>query len=203
VRCAARDPTLDDGDVFCCNRVVSWLEQLAAERGVREDGGAVAAAARFGETEGVWRETRIEMEKKRGEDATLVRANPEVSVRASRSTRERAAERRCPTGRERTGSLTMQTLQDPILPWLCFRGGGFPNPKGLRKGSRSFIARVWTASPEGASPTAPRLVTRCENRANANAAGLARLTPCHLLQRRLTPSRKRSPVLANPQRNPC
>ena len=69
---------MDDGDVFCCNRVVSWLEQLAAERGVREDGGAVAAAARFGETEGVWRETRIEMEKKRGEDATLVRANPEA-----------------------------------------------------------------------------------------------------------------------------
>jgi hypothetical protein len=30
------------------------------------------------------------------------------------------------------GSLTLQTLQDPILllPWLSFRGGGFPNPKG-------------------------------------------------------------------------
>jgi hypothetical protein len=29
------------------------------------------------------------------------------------------------------GSPTMQTLQDPILllPWLCFRGGGFPNPR--------------------------------------------------------------------------
>jgi hypothetical protein len=29
------------------------------------------------------------------------------------------------------GSPTLQTLQDPILlqPWLCFRGGGFPNPK--------------------------------------------------------------------------
>ena len=38
---------------------------------------------------------------------------------------------RRPTGRERMGSPTLQTLQDPILlqPWLCFRGGGFPNPK--------------------------------------------------------------------------
>jgi hypothetical protein len=28
------------------------------------------------------------------------------------------------------GSPTLQTLQDPILllPWVCFRGGGFPNP---------------------------------------------------------------------------
>ena len=31
------------------------------------------------------------------------------------------------TGRERTSSPTLQTLQDPILPlsWVCFRGGGF------------------------------------------------------------------------------
>jgi hypothetical protein len=38
----------------------------------------------------------------------------------------RAAERRHPTGRERMGQSTSQTLQDPILllPWLCFRGGG-------------------------------------------------------------------------------
>jgi hypothetical protein len=38
--------------------------------------------------------------------------------------------RRHPTRRERTDSSTLQTLQDPILllPWLCFRGGGFPNP---------------------------------------------------------------------------
>jgi hypothetical protein len=37
-------------------------------------------------------------------------------------------ERGHPTGRERTGSPTLQTLQDPILllPWVCFRGGGFP-----------------------------------------------------------------------------
>jgi hypothetical protein len=36
-----------------------------------------------------------------------------------------------PTGRERMGSPTMQALQDPILllPWVCFRGGGFSNPK--------------------------------------------------------------------------
>jgi hypothetical protein len=28
------------------------------------------------------------------------------------------------------GSPTMQALQDPILllPWVCFRGGGFSNP---------------------------------------------------------------------------
>jgi hypothetical protein len=38
----------------------------------------------------------------------------------------RAAERRHPTGRERMGSPTLQTLQEPILPtpWVCFRGGG-------------------------------------------------------------------------------
>ena len=37
------------------------------------------------------------------------------------------------TGRERMGSPTLQTLQDPILllPWLSFRGGGFPNPTGF------------------------------------------------------------------------
>jgi hypothetical protein len=45
--------------------------------------------------------------------------------------RWRAAERGHPTDRESMGSLTLQTHQDPILlpPWLCFRGGGFPNPK--------------------------------------------------------------------------
>ena len=33
-----------------------------------------------------------------------------------------------PTGRERMVTPTLQTLQDPILllPWVCFRGGGFP-----------------------------------------------------------------------------
>ena len=33
--------------------------------------------------------------------------------------------------RERIGSPTLQTLQEPILrtPWVCFRGGGFPNPR--------------------------------------------------------------------------
>jgi hypothetical protein len=42
-----------------------------------------------------------------------------------------AAECRHPTGRERMGSPTLKTLQDPILPlpWVCFRGGGFPNPQ--------------------------------------------------------------------------
>jgi hypothetical protein len=38
------------------------------------------------------------------------------------SSRRRAAERRHPTGPERMGSPTLQTLQDPILlpPWVCF-----------------------------------------------------------------------------------
>jgi hypothetical protein len=45
------------------------------------------------------------------------------------SVSRRAAERRHPTGRSRTGSPTLQKLQDPILllPWVCFRGGGFPS----------------------------------------------------------------------------
>ena len=43
--------------------------------------------------------------------------------------RWRAAERRHPTGHERLGSPTLQTPQDPILlPWVCFRGDGFPKP---------------------------------------------------------------------------
>jgi hypothetical protein len=35
-----------------------------------------------------------------------------------------------PAGNETMGLPTLQTLQDPILllPWLCFRGGGFRNP---------------------------------------------------------------------------
>jgi hypothetical protein len=39
--------------------------------------------------------------------------------------RWRAAERRHPACRERTGSPTLQPLQDPILPlpWIRFRGG--------------------------------------------------------------------------------
>jgi hypothetical protein len=46
------------------------------------------------------------------------------------SRRWRAAERRYPTGRERMGSPTLQSLQDPILllPWSCFRADDFPNP---------------------------------------------------------------------------
>ena len=42
-----------------------------------------------------------------------------------------AAECRHPTGRERMGSPTLQTLQDPILltPWVWLREGGFPNPR--------------------------------------------------------------------------
>jgi hypothetical protein len=54
--------------------------------------------------------------------------------------RWRAAERRHPAGHERMGSPTLQTLQDPILllPWLCSRGGGFPNP------CLSPTARAWS-----------------------------------------------------------
>jgi hypothetical protein len=42
----------------------------------------------------------------------------------------RAAETSYLTGREIMGPPILQTLQDPILllSWLCFRGGGFPNP---------------------------------------------------------------------------
>jgi hypothetical protein len=47
-------------------------------------------------------------------------------------------QRRHLTGRERIGQPTLQTLQDPILllPWLCFRGGGFPNSNSRRGGTR-------------------------------------------------------------------
>jgi hypothetical protein len=44
------------------------------------------------------------------------------------------AERRH-TGRERMGSPTLQTLQNPILPTpcVCFRAGGSPNPFGFTR----------------------------------------------------------------------
>jgi hypothetical protein len=67
-----------------------------------------------------------------GENSRAVRAltedRPRVSV--SSSLVERAEERSHPTGRERMVSPTLRTLQEPILllPWVCFRGGGFPNP---------------------------------------------------------------------------
>jgi hypothetical protein len=40
------------------------------------------------------------------------------------------AERLHSTGRERMGSATLQPHQDPVLllPWVCVRGDGFPNP---------------------------------------------------------------------------
>ena len=43
---------------------------------------------------------------------------------------ERAAECRHPTGREKMGSPTLRTHQDPILllPWLCFEGADQPWP---------------------------------------------------------------------------
>jgi hypothetical protein len=42
----------------------------------------------------------------------------------------RKNQRRHPTSNWRMGSFNLQPLQEPILltPWLCFRGGGFPNP---------------------------------------------------------------------------
>ena len=70
----------------------------------------------------------------------------EVRVRVSAERcRWRAAERRHRTGRERMSSPTLDTLQDPILltPWLCFRGGGFPNPLG---GLNSLHTHVLTVS---------------------------------------------------------
>jgi hypothetical protein len=68
-----------------------------------------------------------------------------------------AAERRHTT--ERMGSPTLQTLQDPILPWVCFRGGGF-QPGGqavwLRAGSHTpdrplsrgtaQVSRLWNVA---------------------------------------------------------
>jgi hypothetical protein len=69
--------------------------------------------------------------------AILYRAvpNPNLTIRNffiavyQQQRRWRAAERRHPTGRERMGSPTLQTFQDPLLllPWVCFRGGGFPS----------------------------------------------------------------------------
>jgi hypothetical protein len=51
--------------------------------------------------------------------------NPASGSWRNTTVRFPAAERRHPTGRERMGSPTLQTLQDPILllSWLCFRGG--------------------------------------------------------------------------------
>ena len=55
--------------------------------------------------------------------------------------RWRAAERRHPTGRERMGSPTLQTLQDPILllRWVYFRGDGLPT---LPSNAHPLNARV-------------------------------------------------------------
>jgi serine/threonine protein kinase len=52
----------------------------------------------------------------------------------------REAERRHPTGRQRTGSPTLQKLQYPILllPSVCFQRGGFPNP-GANVGRGSCV----------------------------------------------------------------
>jgi hypothetical protein len=42
------------------------------------------------------------------------------------------------------GSPTLQTLQDPILlpPWLCFRGGGFPNPSSNPSGPSVHLTEL-------------------------------------------------------------
>jgi hypothetical protein len=39
------------------------------------------------------------------------------------------------------GSPTLLTLQEPILllPWVCFRGGGFPNPS-------AYTERLWACA---------------------------------------------------------
>jgi hypothetical protein len=56
--------------------------------------------------------------------------------------RWRGAERRQPTGRERTGSPTLYTRQDPILlvPWVCFQGGGFQTRKGFQQRGQRAMA---------------------------------------------------------------
>jgi hypothetical protein len=66
-----------------------------------------------------------------------------VSVSEQTSAGWRAAERRHPTGRERMGSPTLQTLQDPILllSGACFQGGGVPNPR-LRPLTLSTVSIV-------------------------------------------------------------
>jgi hypothetical protein len=53
-----------------------------------------------------------------------------ISLRVSVSSSESSRAHR--TGRERMGSPTLQRLQGPILlPWVCFRGGGFPFPSSF------------------------------------------------------------------------
>jgi hypothetical protein len=90
----------------------------------------------------------------------------------------RGAERHHPTGRDRVGSPALQTLQDPILllPWLCFRGGGFPNlhPKGNAPGARGRTQcppacpqvgpRSWAAA---GSPRPPRSASCSSSRREA------------------------------------
>jgi hypothetical protein len=64
--------------------------------------------------------------------------SPATTARVSvSSTVWREAERGHLPGRERMGSPTLQTLQDPILLLrrVCFRGGGFPNPSTLAQNS--------------------------------------------------------------------
>jgi hypothetical protein len=68
--------------------------------------------------------------------------------------------------RERMGSPTLQTHQDPILllPWLCSRGGGFPNPRYSVSSTLTHPSqhRSWSPSPTlGAAPqiSKPELVT--------------------------------------------
>jgi hypothetical protein len=55
------------------------------------------------------------------------------------------------------GSSTLQTLQDPILllPWVCFRGGGFPNP--VFEGSLLERTRASTNDFLAGSSRLPRL----------------------------------------------
>ena len=61
--------------------------------------------------------------KKYGVEVVAYDAGP-LQAGALQGGFRRAAERRHPTNRERMGSPTLQTLQDPILmlPWVCFRG---------------------------------------------------------------------------------
>jgi hypothetical protein len=71
-----------------------------------------------------------------------------IDSNASFGFRWRAAERRHPRGCERVGSPTLQKLQEPIvLPWVCFRGGGFPKPRWGFQQRHPEAARGWARPP--------------------------------------------------------
>jgi hypothetical protein len=94
----------------------------------------------------------------------------EVRVSSSASPVEsRAAERRYPTGRERMGSPTLQTLQDSILLWLCrIREAAFRThpvsqwpSNGGRRGSQYDAVVVMAPTMRPLVADAAELLFRC------------------------------------------